>query len=424
MKLLLLCLCLVQVASRVVCPDGTLCPEGNTCCSDGTTTQCLTGKQSDGVCCGDGTGCGADRVCSYDENEGKYCAPQLDDGYHDHLPRYNLCSLSQEALSQVYGLSFFDDMPQAAYLSTHGPLNPSNMALKDVDQVLVMVHGSGRNAEDYLCSAARAATSNTLVIAPWFLAPNDPVSPLHNTTASSLRWAEFGPIFHTWRYGADAINDELWEANKRVSAYDVMDRMMDVLLDLVPGKRIVVTGHSAGGQYTQRWALLSNHHIFQRKQLRVVVVNPRSFCFLDERRWVDGEFVVPDTDCDWYNEWEWGFGPGRDLVTPYKDMAIEEAGGIDPIVARYPNRDIVYLAGEQDVIPNGDCQDKLQGNFRRVRSENFVKALKEIYGKDVHRRLVVKGVPHDHTLMYQSEEGQAGLWGEALQTNEQSTSVE
>lgn len=123
---------------------------------------------------------------------------------------------------------------------------------------------------------------------------------------------------------------------------------------------------------------------------------------------------LPDSEielCPSYNEWEWGLGDGNFLPTPYKDLAIQKAGGIDKVIERYPQRDVIYLSGEQDILPNGLCEDQLQGGFRRERSEHYISALKEVYGASVHSRLVVPNVHHDHCLMFQSEQGQRALFG-------------
>jgi hypothetical protein len=199
-----------------------------------------------------------------------------------------------------------------------------------------------------------------------------------------------------------------------------MDRMLEYILEhkdqrFTNLKRIVVAGHSAGGQYTQRWALLSSSPSFTFEQfhLRVIVANPRSLCWLDDRRMVNGTLRVPlqaEEECPLYNEWEWGLGPGEFLDTPYKSRAFQTTG-VDRIVERYAERDVIYLAGEEDTIPNGECQDKMQGDFRKERSANFFAALPQIYGRPVHKRLVAQGVPHDHSLLFQSPEGQQALFG-------------
>jgi hypothetical protein len=99
------------------------------------------------------------------------------------------------------------------------------------------------------------------------------------------------------------------------------------------------------------------------------------------------------------------WGEGDYLKAPYKDNAIELAGGMEEVVRRYP------AAGEMDVLPNGQCAATMQGPYRRARSANFVSSLKDICERSVHHRLVVSGVNHDHCLMFQSPEGQQALFG-------------
>jgi hypothetical protein len=444
-----------SVHAWLKCQGGSLCPDDNTCCP--TTIQdvssCIpTKNEATGVCCNDtsaGTSaCGEGFECSLDEvTQSLFCRKvDLDiQDAPDRLPRYRPCSVPAVALTQVHGfpvLFYNDTAPQLAYLSTMGALdsNSSHVLAHQarVETLFVMVHGSGRNVEDYLCSANAdlpasqqdPATSNTMIIAPWFMAPKDPTVKLYHRSAriQPLRWAEFGTIFHTWRYGADAINQELDDLDISMSSYEVLDRLLEQVHDNVQRfpnlRRIVVAGHSAGGQYTQRWALLSNSRVFGKNvndtpdshiKVRVIVANPRSLCFLDERRMFNGTFRPPDhttqSSCDWYNQWEWGLGPGDALDVPYKTQAIEAAGGVEELVRRYPSRDIVYLAGEHDTLLNGDCQDKLQGPYRTARSEHFFESLNLMFGRPVHHRLVVSGVHHDHSLMFQSPEGQQAISG-------------
>jgi predicted nucleic acid-binding Zn ribbon protein len=63
-----------------------------------------------------------------------------------------------------------------------------------------------------------------------------------------------------------------------------------------------------------------------------------------------------------------------------------------------------------------DCGSVMQGQTRRQRSREFMASLHELYPEemkmDLHTRLLVKGVPHDHCLMFQSPEGQRALFGE------------
>lgn len=408
----------------ITCDDGTLCPDGNTCCAG----SCISGTAHDedlGECCDSSFGCGSSYKCANDSTGYAYCeqvAPYQDDK-PKQLPRYRLCSVEPRALQQVHGLRMGCFEPQLAYLSTMGALDagdPTSIGQHlQVETLLIMIHGSSRNVDDYLCQAAASVHDKhkTMVVAPWFAAEEDLPFDLYNTSAPALWWSEPGPIWHTWRYGADAVN-----AN--VSSYAAVDAIIDLVTDDVVRfprlKRIVVAGHSAGGQYVQRWAFLSPNAIFQQPSrpmdIRAVVANPKSFVFMDDRRFVNGEFVVPSSDeignCTTYNDWEWGItGNGTNLLTPYKDAAIRAAGGVDRLVQRYASRNVVYIAGELDVLLNGDCEEQMQGPYRRKRSELFMESLSIVFGRRVHHRLVVAGVHHDHGLMFQSPEGQQAMFG-------------
>jgi pimeloyl-ACP methyl ester carboxylesterase len=376
-------------------------------------------------------------------------SPNADDP--DQTPRYKTCRVPSRSLTELYGIPVSNDMhhnrtakdaPQLAYLSTMGPIDSGDpvdlQRHAHVTTLVVIVHGSGRNVDDYLCCSHAALpimdqdsdNSTILLVAPWFKAPSDPHSPRHvrssahppSTTIHTVHgfnplvWNEYGPIFHTWRYGADAVNAP-------VSSYAAMDALIAaVVQDTVRFSRvhrIVVAGHSAGGQYVQRWALLSNaNKIWQHPTvtIRVVVANPKSYCYMDARRYdVHGIYQLPSAhdraDCPTYNQWEWGLDVGDYLPTPYKDQAIAVAGGVDRIVQRYATRNVVYLTGEKDVIPNGDCEARMQGAYRRERSAHFFASLQEVYGRTVHRRSVVKNVHHDHCLMFQSPEGYEAFFG-------------
>jgi len=460
---------------------GGVCPDGNKCCpvynaaprrESATTTAgddggdslfggsqivgsaCISGRNaSAGDCCayygsgsgGSVTGCGEGFECAY--NEGlryHYCNKVYNttndrNSVHIHVaPRYRLCTVPDEALTQVYGFQVDEknaSAPQLAYLSTMGAFDSGRgedlQKHSRVETVVVVVHGSLRNVEDYLCSTNSAlpksdripGTSKTMVVAPWFVAPEDGPVSLHDKPEGiePIRWAEEGPIGHTWRYGADSINLPDFSAYQVVDV--IVERLIEDAVRFPSLKRIVVAGHSAGGQAVHRWALLSGSWAFEvpplpgrHVHLRSVVANPKSFCFLDERRYVEGKFQIPPSDaianCSDYNEWTWGFGDGNYLPTPYKDRALVEAGGKVPIARRYNARYVVYLAGEKDVLANGFCMEQMQGVNRRERSKHFFMSEKALHGgSGLHRRLVVAGVYHNHALMFQSPEGHEAMFG-------------
>lgn len=425
-----------------------VCPSRATCCPSG----CITGSPHapdsiTGACCDDDddkavtvpTGCGDGYVCGYNDNmpSCRLVTP-VNEESPDVLPRYELCNVKDTRLfgwHMTPNNSNNNPPPLAYFSSGGGPLDASDAKTLNfyahITTVVVVIHGSARNADDYLCctqqSVPIAHRNATLVVAPWFRAPQD--AALHAftsniddaaTTSDYLEWAEQGPIPHTWRYGANALNTN-------ISSYAVLDDMvLHLQADTVRFprlRRIVVAGHSAGGQYTQRWALLTPvlQPVQHRASVRIVVANPRSYAYLDARRFLaNGTFGVPDAAdiaaCPDYDEWEWGLSSqssNATLQVPYKETAIAMAGGVAAVVDRYRTRSVVYLSGGLDTLPQDDtCRAQLQGQHRRERSARFVSSLAEVYGRPVHRRLVGHGIPHDHCLLFQSPEGRQALFGE------------
>jgi len=244
---------------------GGVCPDLNHCCpiSDAIgSSSCISeGEQphnGTGVCCdrNGATGCGPDYSCSPD---GFTCVLNNStiEEKPNTLPRYNLCSVTDPSWRQIRSLSVEPESPQLAYYSTADvQYNPT------VRIALIVIHGSGRNADDYLCCAVSSLPTNLrdsiLVIAPIFLAPEDGTMP---TPVPLLRWNDTDPIPHTWRYGADA-------SNANISSYHAIDVLIEIMMDRIPSlQRVIVAGHSAGGQFTHRWALTSGSELWQKNDI-------------------------------------------------------------------------------------------------------------------------------------------------------------
>jgi len=513
---------------------------------------CVTFNHNDnpGVCCDDddddddddqldyyGTACASGFVCAQSSSSSSssshhfnstqdvdrryYCeelkstADHPGDETHGRTqPRYKLFPASERSLGQMHGfrvttgmnsneevdITTADDDDEdgnsehiLAYYSTIGSINVPNPTIDSkLEALLIVIHGSGRTADDYLYSGMVASklqttypSANVLVLAPRFLAKEDgdiyvPVPSSSQTTkdpeqqqnSSSMRrpmkWNVTDPIAHAWRYGANAL-----PPSHDVSSYDAVDALVEYFsVRSGPGRRfanmkeIIVIGHSAGGQFTHRWALLSsipawgdgfensnsamagNEYadavsivqetpaIMRRRRLatvqkadrptnaklpsiRVVVANPRSFCYLDGRRFVNGTFELPPQtrieSCPNYNKWEWGLDDGGELPTPYRDTAIERMGGNRTKLAhRYSTRNVLYVSGRNDTEKlRRSCEaDEFQGAYRRQRSEYFFSSLYEYFGKQIHQRFVVDDVGHDHALLFESPQGIHAMFGQ------------
>lgn len=392
-----------------------------------------------------------------------------------------------------------------AYYSTLGSIDEPRPSIDSkLEALLIVVHGSGRNADDYFYSGmvssklqATYPSENVLVVTPRFLAKEDsdiyvPVPTQHDGQARTnvmmrpMKWNVTHPIPHAWRYGSNAL-----PPSQHISSYDAVDAIIEhFAFNSGSGKRysgmkeIIVIGHSAGGQFTHRWALLSSspswgldegtnlmesgtnlmesgtnlmearrqdwdslsiklhdgepvvresaavgrHRITTQKtdvsqtesklpRIRVVVANPRSLCYLDGRRFINGVFKVPTQalfdSCPGYNKYIWGLDDGGPMHTPYRDKAIELMGGDRSKLAhRYSTRNVIYLSGHNDTEKlDRTCMAEVQGTYRRERSEYFFQSLEKYFGKKTHRRLVVDDVGHDHALMFESPQGIEAMFG-------------
>jgi hypothetical protein len=135
------------------------------------------------------------------------------------------------------------------------PLDTKN---EKIIRALVMIHGAGRDADNYFRTAVAAAfladaLEDTIVIAPRF-ASNDGSGCRDTLAPNEINWPCSG---NSWRSGGVAVGDD------RLTSYDLADEILRRLArkDVFPNlKAIVVAGHSAGGQYTTRYEMANQVH--------------------------------------------------------------------------------------------------------------------------------------------------------------------
>jgi hypothetical protein len=482
----------------------------------------------------------------------------------DSLPRYQLCSVQKDPtiLQNIYGFpiimnqdttssdgvihhdseSRLAPLPSLAYLSNMGPIDDNkNHSKRNVDTLIIMIHGSLRNVEDCMCcinsiveryqassdppaGVSTDASDNDgtkMIITPWFLSPADDFPGFSNnfsnrtkSNTQPLRWYDQlkRGMDHSWFYGADAIlpvvDDSIDRNNPsiiatNISSYDAMDSILqyvhDHQQDVFPSlKRIILAGHSAGGQFVQKYALLSNHPMFQssldsgmhtsstpltttptqndsatkeqdthltistsdqyniptvstnaavattRRQrrvienklrntplrnhihLRVVVANPKSYCYFDNRRFINHRYrsltEKEQKSCPSYNMWPWGFDDNimldfsdddsinnhtkmlnsndTDLsyhLNRYKNDAIRKVNGhIKQIIQRYRNRTVIYLQGQRDLEWNGMCSAQIQGPNRYTRTKTFYHYLQWYFHHEKNNDSVVGNEDDDY----------------------------
>ena len=153
-----------------------------------------------------------------------------------------------------------------------------------ITRAFVLVHGAGRDADNYFRTALAAAfladaLENTIVISPRFASSDrgcqDKLAP------NEVSWPCNGD---SWRSGGAA---DVSYRDGKLTSYDFMDEILKKVAAraVFPNLRaIVVSGHSAGGQFTNRYEMANTLHETIGVPIAYVVANPSSYAYLDPTR--------------------------------------------------------------------------------------------------------------------------------------------
>ena len=288
-----------------------------------------------------------------------------------------------------------------------------------VQRAVVLVPGSNRSsshAYETLVLAATIADVNdgtSLLVAPQFLIEED--IDFHQLPVDRLFWSDSG-----WKQGNASLDTAQNPRPVRVSSFAVMDSILYRIASLHPNlQSVVVAGHSAGGQFVNRFAAGST--VEQALQagfeieLRYVTANPSSYLYFNTQRVVPGtldQFATPSASvvqsCPGYDEYKYGLQARNNYMSQVSSAQI---------VSQYAARHVTYLLGELDVDPDPDldtaCAAMLQGSQRFERGEIYGNYLRHLFGaaSNEHRPVVVFGVGHDSRDMFTSSAGVAQLFG-------------
>jgi pimeloyl-ACP methyl ester carboxylesterase len=275
------------------------------------------------------------------------------------------------------------------------PLDTKNA---DITRAVVMVHGAGRDADNYFLHTLAATflaggLDNTVVISPRFASNNGGCS---DTLADrEANWECGGPA--RWTAGGDA------RGAAGVTSFDVMD---DILLRLsrreaFPNLRsIVLAGHSAGGQFVGRYQMSNQVHDKLKLPITYIVANPSSYAYLDAMRPTSNALTgsvsalapgyVPappakpgspfgnfgDRDnCTTYDQWPYGMQKRVGYAAKLSDQQLK---------TQLAARPATYLLGGLDILPlfgfDGSCAAMAQGPTRMARGIAYGKYVNEHLG--------------------------------------------
>ena len=294
------------------------------------------------------------------------------------------------------------------------------------DRAIVVVHGCSRTAKGHYDKIKSIAVDegeegNTIIIAPQFLRED---SDVNDVTGNSLDPNEILYWSGGWSTGYDTINSCL-TSSQQMSSFDVMDEILTRLKDNFSElEQIVLIGHSAGGQFMNRYAAgtdkpdttLDSADI----DIRFIVANPSSYLYLNNERWKDGttnpyEFEVPSTSCSGYDNYKYGLSNIASTSCTY----MNDVGGAS-IRSQYQQREVVYMLGTSDTLTCDDfedpddctldesCQVMLQGEQRYERGVVYWRYIRDYSGVAIgllQSKCEVTGVDHDAGEMYESDCG-------------------
>src|SRR2546425_2184315 len=268
-----------------------------------------------------------------------------------------------------------------------------------ITRALIVVHGAGRDADNYFRTALAAtflaeALDDTIVISPRF-ASNNGAGCTDVLQPNELNWRCNGD---SWRSGGTATNDE------KLTSYDFADEIIRRLArkDVFPNLRaIVVSGHSAGGQFVTRYEMANQIHEKAGIPVTYVVENPSSYAYLDSDRPDQEDKTLRQfsdaRNCMTYDNWPYGLKRRSGYSAKLSD---------DQLRKQLVSRPVTYLLGQLDTLPlagfDSSCPAMAQGPNRLDRGQAFASYVNKKYNAQ-HKAMVVPLCGHNARCMFTAE---------------------
>lgn len=286
--------------------------------------------------------------------------------------------------------------PARSKIYTSYPLAAPNPAIV---RAFIMIHGTGRDADNYFRTALAAAfladaLDDTIVISPHIASGSGSCQ-----DKLALNEVSYSCTGDSWRSGGTSAS------NDKITSFDFVDEILRKLANrqTFPNlKSIVVAGHSAGGQYVNRYAMANQVHDKLGVPVSYIVANPSSYAYLDATRPAGetGEFrgFSDARNCTTYNKWPYGL---ENRSGGYTARQSDEQ-----LKKQLAARPVTYLLGEIDILPLGgfdsSCPAMAQGPTRLARGQAFGRYVNEKIGAH-HKTVQVPLCGHNARCMFTSE---------------------
>ena len=262
-----------------------------------------------------------------------------------------------------------------------------------ITRAFILIHGTNRNADHYFGTATAAAflagaLENTIVIAPHIIDGQD------KPEANEVVWPNRGD---SWRSGGMSTS------NPTLSTFDFMDEIIRTLANkkVFPNlAKVVVAGHSAGGQFVTRYEMANKIHGTLGVAVSYVVANPSTYAWpsaLRPLRTGNADSTTAEHEALGRNgekvSSDFTFGPFDASKVPNYDRwpaGLEQRSGYTAHMSdaqlkkQLAERPTTYLLSQVDVLPLGGFDSSpsamTQGPTRRARGEAFVKFITDSLG--------------------------------------------
>jgi pimeloyl-ACP methyl ester carboxylesterase len=294
---------------------------------------------------------------------------------------------------------------RSMFYRTHS-LDTKNDAVR---RALIMVHGTNRNADHYFETATAAAflagaLEDTVVIAPHMIDRTDKAEP------NEIVWES------SWRTGGPS------SSHPPLTSFDFVDEVLRKLAkkSVFPNMAaIVVAGHSAGGQFANRYEISNKIHDTLGVPITYVVANPSSYAWPDAIRPLPTGDAEPATAKEGWRQDDakplhtnYTFGPFDATKAPNFNRwpaGFENRTGYNASMSdaqlkkQLIERPTTYLLGQVDTLPLGGFDSSAnamaQGPTRRSRGEAYFKYVTETLGAK-HNIIIVSECGHNDRCMY------------------------
>jgi hypothetical protein len=264
---------------------------------------------------------------------------------------------------------------------------PLNVKNKKVARALIVIHGTNRDADNYFRTTLAAAflagaLDDTILIVPH-------IASATGGCRDTLAPGEVSWNCSSWRTGGSST------ANDKLTSFDMVDEILRRLArkEVFPNlKAIVVAGHSAGGQFVNRYEMSNRVHETLGVPVRYVVSNPSSYAWIDTTRPAGAV-----NNCPNYDRWPYGFQNRSGYAARI---------GEEDLKKQLASRPTTYLLGEIDILPLGgfdsSCSAMAQGATRLARGQAFGKYVNERLGAK-HEIVVAPLCGHNARCMFTAD---------------------